>query len=414
MIRFLGSLDDRRYAWIVVAASFLMLVLGNGALFLLVVSMKDIAASFGWPRTVPSLAFSLLFMGGGLGGILMGWWLDKAGMGKPALVGAVMVGAGAMLTSIVESAWQFYLVYGVVIGLFGQAALYVPLVANTTRWFVRKRGIAVGLVTSGQSVAGTIWPPIFELGLGSMGWRDTYLVYGLASIAVMVPLSLLFRRPPGSRAVAGIPTQRALPDRLPDLNMSPRTLLTLLCVAIVGCCVSMSLPIAHIKSHATDIGIAPMQAASVLSVLLAASFISRALVSGLMIEWIGALRTLFLFSLIQTTTLGVLPFLDGLGTLMITAAIFGIGFGGIAPTYPVIIRDFFPEHRAGRNTGIVVLFGTFGMAIGGWIGGIGFDLTQGYHAPFLIGVAFNAANLAVVGYLISATRPPSLVPVSAR
>ncbi len=413
MIPSLGSLDDSRYAWIVVAASFLMMVLGNGVLFLLVVSMKDIATSFDWPRSIPSLAYSLQFIGGGLGGIVMGWWLDKAGMGKPAMIGAVMVGIGAMLTSIVETAWQFCLVYGVVIGLFGHASLFAPLVANATRWFVRRRGIAVGLVTSGQSVAGALWPPVFEYGLGTLGWRDTYLVYGIASILVMVPLALLFRRSPGGRA-SRRNGGRGVPDeRVPGLAMSPRTLMALLCTAIVGCCVAMSLPLAHIKSHATDVGIAPMEAATVLSVLLAASFVSRALICGLMIEWIGALKTLFVFSFLQAATLGLLPFLEGAGALMVTAAIFGLGFGGIAPAYPVIIREFLPEHWAGRCMGIVVLFGTFGMAIGGWIGGFGFDLTQSYHAPFLLGVAFNAVNLAVIGYLVSATRPPMPVPAPA-
>ena len=405
MIRYLGRLSDSRYAWIVVAASFLMLVLGNGALFLLVVSMKDIAASFGWPRSVPSLAYSLLFIGGGVGGIVMGWWLDRAGMGWPALVGAVMIGTGAVLVSMVADEWEFYLVYGLVIGLLGQAALYVPLVANATRWFVRRRGIAVGLVTSGQSVAGALWPPLFEYGLATWGWRDTYLVYGVASMAVMVPLSFLLRRSPRPLAPSGTSAEAMAPGHGPS-PVGPRAVMVLLCIAIVGCCVSMSLPIAHIKSHATDVGVAPMEAASILSALLAASFVSRALVCGLMIEWIGALKTLFVFSFIQTATLGLLPFLEGSASLMMTAAIFGVGFGGIAPTYPVVIRETLPEQWTGRCTGIVVLFGTFGMAIGGWLGGIGFDATGTYHAPFLAGVAFNAVNLVVIGWLIAALRPP--------
>ena len=411
MIRYLRRLSDSRYAWIVVAASFLMLVLGNGALFLLVVSMKDIAASFGWPRSVPSFAYSLQFIGGGVGGIVMGWWLDRAGMGWPALVGAVMIGTGAVLVSMAANEWEFYLVYGLVIGLLGQAALYVPLVANATRWFVRRRGIAVGLVTSGQSVAGALWPPLFECGLATWGWRDTYLFYGVASMAVMVPLSLLLRRSPRALAPSGTSADAIVPGQGPS-PVGPRAMMVLLCIAIVGCCVSMSLPIAHIKSHATDVGIAPMEAASVLSVLLAASFVSRALVCGLMIEWIGALKTLFVFSFIQTATLGLLPFLEGSASLMITAAIFGLGFGGIAPTYPVIIRENLPAQWTGRCTGIVVLFGTLGMAIGGWIGGIGFDVTGSYHTPFLAGVAFNAINLVVIGYLIAALRPspPVMVP----
>ena len=412
MIGRIRSLDDRQYAWVVVAVSFLMMAIGNGALFLLVVAMKDIAASFGWPRTIPSTAFALLFVGGGLGGIVMGWWLDKAGMGRPAMIGALMIGIGAMLISVVENAWQFFLVYGLVIGpLFGHAAMFTPLVANTTRWFVRKRGIAVGLVTSGQSVAGVVWPPVFEYGLATVGWRDCYLLFGLFGLATMVPLSLMLRRRPGSRGHdSRAASPQDIPDEAPILQIEPRTLMALLCAAIFCCCVSMSLPLGHIRSYATDVGIAPMQAATVLSILLAASFVSRALVSGLLIERIGALRTLFLFSLIQAAAVGLLPFLDGFAVLAVTAAVFGFGYGGIGPAYPVIVRDFLPERWAGRCTGIVILFGTFGMAFGGWVGGAGFDLTGGYGAPFLLGVAFNAVNLAIVAWLISATaRPASLV-----
>ncbi len=408
MIRRLRSLDDRRYAWVVVAASFLMLVIGNGALFLLVVAMKDIAASFDWPRTVPSTAYSLQFIGGGLGGVAMGWWLDRTGMGRPALVGALMIGAGAILVSIVDSAWQFLTVYGLVIGLFGNAALFSPLVANVTRWFARYRGVAVGLVTAGQSVAGAAWPPLFEYGLGAIGWRDTYLVYGLFGVAAMTPLSFLLRRPPppprpapGASGAAVVGLNVSLP------RLRPGALMALLCAAIFGCCVAMSLPLAHLKSHATDIGIAPMQAATVLSVLLAGSFLARAVASGLMIEWIGGLRTLFLFSLLQAATLGLLPFAEGLGTVLALAAAFGFGYGGIAPAYPVIVREFLSERWAGRGLGVVILFGTFGMAAGGWIGGVGFDTTGGYRWPFLIGVAFNAVNLGVVAYLIGAARGPA-------
>lgn len=414
MLASLRSLDDSRYAWVVVAASFLLLVIANGALFLLIVAMKDIAATFDWPRSVPSTAYSLQFIGGGLGGIVMGWWLDKAGMGKPAMLGSITIGLGAVAVSFVESAWQLFTVYGLIIGMIGNATMFSPLVANVTRWFHRNRGMAVGLVTSGQSIAGFMWPPIFEYGLGTIGWRDTYLLYGLLGVATMVPLSLLFRRrPPVRVAKTGSSKPDTVDEDAPILHIRPFALLSLLCVAIVGCCIAMSLPLAHLKSHATDIGIEPMQAATILSILLGAVFVARAFGSGLLMARIGSLKTLFVFSSIQAATLGFLPFIDGIVVLYIAAAAFGFGYGGIGPTYPVIIRDYLPEQWAGRYTAIVIMFGTFGMAIGGWMGGFGFDLSGAYDGAFLLGVGFNLINLGIVAYLITATRRPNLMAATA-
>ena len=405
---------DRTYALVVVAASLLMLLVANGAMFLLIVAMKDMAASFDWPRSVPSTAYSLQFVGGGLGGIVMGWWLDRAGMGKPALLGAFTIGTGAVLVGLVSSPLELWAVYGIVIGLVGNACMFSPLVTNVTLWFDRHRGLAVGLVTSGQSLAGFLWPPVFELGLGSVGWRGTYLLYGAFALVTMVPMALLLRRRPGPRPRRATGAGGAGVERdAPVLHMRPNTLLALLCCAIVGCCVAMSLPLAHLKSHATDIGIAPMEAATVLSVLLGGSFVARAIVAGPLIGRIGALRTLFAFSSLQAVTLLLLPLLDGLAAIYLVAAIFGFGYGGIGPTYPIIVRDFLPERRAGRYTATIIMFGTFGMAIGGWVGGFGFDLTGAYVTAFLVGVGFNLVNLAIVGFLVGATRRRTLHPVPA-
>ena len=407
-------IDDRRYALIVAAASMLMLFVANGAMFMLVVAMKDIAETFDWPRSVPSTAYSLQFIGGGLGGIVMGWWLDRAGMGKPALLGSLTIGSGAILVSQVGAPFELWAIYGLLIGLVGNATMFSPIVTNITRWFGRNRGMAVGIVTSGQSLAGFLWPPIFELGIGAFGWRDTYLLYGLFALVTMVPLALLLRRrPPAPAAAAAIRSQAGIESDAPVLHLQPVTLLSLLCAAIVGCCIAMSLPIAHLKSHATDIGIEPLQAASILSVLLAGSFVARAVVSGLLMGRMGALRTLFFFSTIQALTLALLPFVEGLVALYVVAALFGFGYGGIGPTYPVVVREFLPEARAGRYTATVIMFGTFGMAIDGWMGGFGFDLTGGYQTAFLVGVGFNLVNLAIVGFLIGATRRPRLTAVTA-
>ena len=406
--------DPRRYRWYVLAASVLMLLMANGAMFLIVVAMADIADSFGWPRSVPSTAYAMQFVGGGLGGIVMGWWLDRAGMGKPALLGAIMIGSGGILASMVTNRWELWAIYGGMIGLMGNATMFAPLMANITRWFDRNRGMAVGLVASGQSLAGFLWPPIFEIGLVEIGWRATFLYYGIAGIAVMVPLSLVLRRQPPPIDRQAEAREHASRDHSATIyRLKPNSLLALLCCAIVGCCIAMSLPLAHLKVHATDIGIAPIEAATLLSVMLLASFVARALVAGLLIGRYGSLKALFIFSTIQVVMLTILPFTQGLMGLYVVAALFGFGYGGIGPCYPVVVRDYLPERRAGRYTAIVIMFGTFGMALGGWLGGFGFDLTGNYTAAFLAGSGFNVANLLIIGFLIGLTRTRSFRPATA-
>jgi MFS family permease len=406
--------DPRRYRWYVLAASVLMLLMANGAMFLLIVAMKDIAESLDVPRSVPSTAYAMQFIGGGLGGIVMGWWLDRAGMGRPALLGAVMMGGGAIVASTVTNQWELWATFGLMIGLLGNATMFAPMMANITRWFDKNRGMAVGIVASGQSLAGFLWPPVFEVGLLDIGWRATFLYYGIAAIAVMVPLSLVLRRkPPPIDHVASAAGHHEQDRSATIYRLRSNTLLALLCCAIVGCCVAMSLPFAHIKSHATDVGIPPIQAATLLSVMLLASFIARAVMAGLLIGRYGVLKALFAFSALQMVMLTALPFTDGIAGLYVVAFLFGLGYGGIGPCYPVVVREFLPERRAGRYTAIVIMFGTFGMALGGWLGGLGYDLTGSYRAAFLTGTGFNLANLAIVGFLISLSRTPSLRPATA-
>ena len=335
-------------------------------------------------------------------------------MGKPAMLGAIMIGLGSIVAGMVTSQWELWATYGIMIGLLGNATMFAPLMANITRWFDHNRGMAVGLVASGQSLAGFLWPPIFEFGLAEVGWRDTFLYYGIAGIAVMVPLSLVLRRnPPPIDHLAQARTRGEHDRGAAIYRLRPNSLVALLCCAIVGCCIAMSLPLAHLKIYATDIGIAPMRAASLLSVMLLASFIARALVAGILIGRFGSLKALFIFSALQAVMLTALPFTHGLMGLYVVAALFGFGYGGIGPCYPVVVREFLPERRAGRYTAIVIMFGTFGMALGGWLGGFGFDLTGNYRAAFLAGTGFNLANLAIVGFLIGLTRTPSLRPVPA-
>ena len=173
---------DRWYPWLIVFASLTMIVVGQGIQFVLSVSLKPMTADLGWPRQVPSLAYAASMVCAGIGALYLGRLSDRIGMGPVALIGAVMIPSGAVMTSFVTEPWQLYLVFGVMIGLFGNATIFAPLMANTTRWFDRNRGLALGIVASGQSMGGTIWPPIAPVLNVEIGWRGTFLWYGVAAL----------------------------------------------------------------------------------------------------------------------------------------------------------------------------------------------------------------------------------------
>lgn len=384
---------EQPYGWLVAVVSMLMMAIGMGAPYLIVVALKPIAAEFDWPRAVPSMGYSLLLIGSGLGGLVMGRWADRAGMGPPALVAGISLAAGAWLASTSEGMLRLYASHLILLGLFGNGAFVAPLLANTTRWFDRRRGIAVGLVASGQPLAGAIWPPLLRWINDSEGWRHAFVVYAIVALVTLVPLSLfLQRKPPGFIEVAD---RKAIVWDRRVLGWPSEAVLGLLCVAIVGCCVAMAMPMVHLIAYATDLGYSGQRAAEMLALLLGCAFVSR-LVSGLVADRIGGVRTLLLGSAGQALALAGFAVVDSFAGLYVTAALFGLVFGGIVPCYALIVRDLFPESQAGWRIGAVVLFGALGMALGGWVGGFVFDLTGTYRNAFLIGLAFNLLNLVIV------------------
>ena len=417
------KLTPQRYGVLVIVVSIYLVLAGNGGMFLLVVGLKQIAQDFDWPRSVPSLAYSFLFIGTGIGGIIMGYWFDRSGPGPVTLLGVVMIGAGTMLTSMIDASWQLYAIYGVMIGLLGQATIFGPLVVNAMRWFEHRRGLVVGLVAAGQGVAGTIWPPTFRHFNETVGWRETFLWYGVFVLVTALPLNaVLWRRTP-ARTLAqtgaqsetsedaqsdGVGQSSAPPSASPTpqtpSGLPPWMLQTALCLAITGCCISMSMPVAHLVAHASDLGHATARAAEMLAVALFAATITRVMGGALIVDRFGGLVGLLIFSGTQTLALALYAMVDGLVVLYLVSSLFGIGYGGISICYPVIVREQLPAAESGRRLGIVLLFGAFGMALGGGMAGYIFDLTGSYTPAFITGAAFNVANLVIVLGLISRNR----------
>jgi len=384
---------------VVLIASLLFILVGTGSIYFIVVALKEIAAEFAWPRTVPSTAYALQYLGTGIGGIFMGWYFDRRGMEIPAFVGGSMIGVGAILTSFVSSQWELFFIYGAMLGFFGRSALFGPLTTNITHWFEHKKSLAVGVVSSGQGLAGMLWPPVFHHLIAAVGWRQTALIYGVFTLVAMLLLALILRQKPPTPK-----PQSAVSQTFADAPRSSMAIQASLSTASVGCCVAMSLPLAHVVSHVSDLGFDPARGAEVLSLMLGCSVISSLFGVGFLGGRYGGLRALFIFSTVQAILLVTLAFTGSLPGIYLAAALLGLGYGGILPCYPVIVRELLPSAEAGRRTGLILLCAGGGMALGSWLGGYIFDLTGSYQMAFLIGVAFNLGNLAIIFSLILRTR----------
>ena len=373
------------------------MTIGGGGMYAVPVALPYIQADFGVGRSDASLPYTLTMVGFGLGGILMGRLADRFGVMVPALIGSACLAAGFVLAGSAGGIWQFSLVSGLLIGLLGCSATFAPLVADTSLWFTRNRGIAVAICASGNYLAGTVWPPILQHFFETAGWRATYTGAGLFCLVAMVPLAIALKRRAPAHAAAGTPGAAHAP--LAPLGLSHNSLMILLCIAGVACCVAMSMPQVHIVAYCADLGYGAARGAEMLSVMLGFGIVSR-LLSGWICDRIGGLRTLLLGSALQGIALLLfLPF-DSLTSLYVIAALFGLFQGGIVPSYAIIIREHFPAAQAGTRVGVVIMFTLFGMALGGWMSGKAFDMTGSYHAAFVNGVAWNLLNLTIAVTLL--------------
>ncbi len=441
------------YAWARLVASLLMMTIGGSGMYAVTVVLPRIQQEFGVARADASLPYTLTMIGFGVGGVLMGRLSDRFGVIAPVLLGTLGLSVGFVAAGMSGSLVQFALAQGLLIGALGTSATFAPLVADTALWFTRRRGIALGICMSGNYVAGAVWPPIVQHFVESAGWRATYIGIGVFCGLAMLPLALMLRRrPPGLAGAAAAPaaSPRPLPLPLPlageglgegrqmghdgqspaltptlsqgergqdrtalpqgereqdrsalslsgdrPLGMSPGLLQALLCVAGVACCVAMAMPQVHIVAYCGDLGFGAARGAQMLAVMLGMGVVSR-LVSGWISDHIGGLRTLLLGSLLQGVALLTFLVADGVASLFIVAAMFGLFQGGIVPSYALIVREYFTPAQAGARVGMVLMATLLGMALGGWMSGAIFDLTGSYRAAFVNGIVWNLLNVSIV------------------
>jgi MFS family permease len=390
------SKTDSTYAWWRLLASVLLSAIGGIGLWSIVVALPAVQAEFNVARAGASLPYTLTMLAFMLGGVLMGRVADRFGVVLPVVIGTLALGTGYLATAFAADLWQFAALYALFIGGLGSCAVFGPLVADTSLWFVRRRGIAVALCASGNYFAGAIWPPILQQFMATYGWRTTHIGIGLFCVATMLPLALALRRPPPVQAAGAAALTKG---GLAQLGLSPGALQTLLMIAGVACCVAMAMPQVHIVAYCGDLGYGPARGAEMLSLMLGFGVISR-LVSGGITDRVGAPIMLLLGSALQAVALALFLQFDSLGSLYILSAIFGLFQGGIVPSYAVMVRQFFPPAEAGLRVSLVLSSTLAGMALGGWLSGAIFDATASYRLAMVNGIAWNLLNLSIAVWLV--------------
>ena len=385
------------YAWLRLVVAVTISTVGGVGMWSFMVALPALQTDFGVSRADASFPFTMVMFGFAAGGVLMGRLADRFGIAVPLGIGALAVSAGYLATGWSPNLWLVSLAHAL-IGL-GCSASFGPLMADISHWFVRRRGIAVAIAASGNYIAGTTWPPVVEHFISTSGWRATHIGIGLFCLVAMLPLVFALRR----RIDHHTETDEDAAARRAESPFSPLVLQILLCIAGVACCVAMSMPQVHIVAYCGDLGYGVARGAEMLSLMLGFGIISR-IGSGFIADRIGGVRTLLLGSVLQGVALFLYLWFDGLISLYVISALFGLFQGGIVPSYAIIVREYFSPREAATRLGLVLMATLLGMALGGWLSGLVFDLTGSYRAAFLNGLGWNFLNVAIMVWLLQRTR----------
>lgn len=391
---------DSAYAWWRLMVSLMLSTIGGIGLWSVVVTLPAIEAEFGISRGEASIPYTLTLLGFATGGIIMGKLVDRFGIFVPVILATVVLSVGYVLSSQVNSLLWFTIIQGGLIGMLGSSAFFGPLVADVSLWFDKRRGIAVAVVASGNYLSGAIWSPVIGWGIAEYGWRDTHIGIGIVCLVTLIPLAFFLRRRADTSDGGATDTASTTPT---PFGISRKGLQVILVIAGLACCVAMSMPQVHIVAYCGDLGYGVTRGAEMLSIMLFLGVVSR-LVSGLIADKIGGLATLLIGSALQCIALFFyLPF-DGLVSLYLVSALFGLSQGGIVPSYALIVRKYFPAREAGTRVSVVLMTTVVGMALGGWMSGEIYDFTGSYRAAFINGIIWNLINLSIAFWLLMGAR----------
>jgi MFS family permease len=399
----------------VLAASVSIIAIGTGIIMSLAVFLRPLEEEFGWTRSLISGIALVNWVIFGAGSFAWGGLSDRVGARRVVGAGAGLLGAALLLSSQIRSAGQLYAAFGI-LGALGASAFYVPLAATATRWFAARRGLAMGIISSGMGLGIFVVPPIARGLITAFGWRPTFAVFGgLTWIVGTVAVWYLANRPEDRdlQSYGGTPAPTGVRAAARDRGVTPADALrhpVFWGVALVhfACCAAHSGPIFHMVAHAMDLGVTKMAAASMLGLSGATSIAGR-LSSGLLADRCGAKPALVGMLALQAATLSTYLYADGAVSLFSVALAFGVAYGGAMPLYALVAREFFGERVVGTTFGGIFFISCLGMGLGAYGGGFLFDRLGTYWSLHLASTLVGAAAVAVA----LALRAPARVPLPA-
>ena len=396
-----SSVHDSPYSWFRLCITLIIAVFANAGMWAVITIMPALEINFETTRSVSSLPFTVTMIGFAVGNLIIGHIIDRFGAIIAVIAGATASASAYFLASQTQ---DFYLLttFHLLLG-FGTAAGFGPLISDISHWFLKHRGVSVALIASGNYLAGGLWPLFLSDILFKQGWRDAYQLLAILTLIVVIPLAMLLGRRLPDTAVQQASARASVNSE--KINVSTRSFLFFLGLAGISCCVAMSMPQVHIVSYCVGLGYGPTVGVQMLSVMLLGGVASR-IFSGLIADKIGGIKTVLLGAFLQCLALVMyLPF-DGMISLYVVSMIFGLSQGGIVPGYAVIVREYLPPREAGQQVGFVIMMTILGMALGGWMSGWIYDLTESYQAAFLNGIAWNMLTLLIMAWLLFRTLPP--------
>ena len=392
-------ITDSRYSWTRLGLTLFVATVINAGMWVIIVIMPAIEAEYGGTRAMASLPYTVTMVGFALGNYVIGRAVDHFGITASLIVAATMTAIGFGLATLSSS--LLVLSFTQFLVGFASAVGFGPLIADISHWFVRRRGIAVAIAASGNYLSGAIWPILLAEVLAESGWRAVYIVMAAVTLVTVIPLAFALRRrlPQEVQTAA----QNTSLVNAKTVGLSPRALQYLLGFAGIGCCVAMSMPQVHIVAYCVDLGFGPAVGAQMLSLMLLCGVASR-IISGLVADLLGGVRTLLIGSCLQCLALFLYLPSGGMVSLYVVSLVFGLSQGGIVPSYALVVREYMPAKEAGARVGFVLMATILGMALGAWLSGVTYDLSGSYTLAFVNGIIWNSANIAIITWLISRSR----------
>jgi len=401
-------------AWVILGAAFAMQMVFSGVHFAFGVFLKPVAEEFQWGRGTTAFAYTLLWWVSSPAGLLLGWLSDRIGTRKILVFGAIAFGLGVFLSSRIESLWQFYLYFGILAGI-GRGADRAPLLSAVLQFFRRRKGLAVGITLSGTGVGTLLFPWLARYVISVIDWRAAFAVMGLLSWLILLPAAFIIRKPRPGEAEPESADARARHTEAKGIlgrenqdwtvaEVLNNRVFWIFVATGLACCISHSLPLAHIVAYASDRGITDLSAAGILGVIGVSAAVGR-LMWGVTSDIIGARKTVFCCIALQTLAMFLVAFANSLSAFYLFAVGFGLAYGGVLPLYAVVTRELFGMRRFGTVYGMHSFVTSFGMGGGGIVGGYLFDFSGSYFIPLMTSTALGLIATGFAAHLAFLKEP---------